>query len=182
MTPRRIMLSVLLAGLVALGIGVYPYIKYFKIDPARKLLSIPFTPWFEANWDEYGPGLELNVNRNPSYIWMRKAGYITYTVAVGKTVLQGKEAILTAKLSSELEKITSNDIDFSSDVTLYVNDNEIATQNVIPDNGVGIDYIWRVPSTAFLGNEINKITFRVKQDAFYKNGLCIYGPIQIRFE
>ena len=136
-------------------------------------------PWAKGRFDIEGP--DEDSKHTPNHVYMRRVGYITYTLPIGKSLLHANEAEISARLSSELQATTSNDIVFSSDITLLVNEFEQTTQNVIPDDAHGKPYTWKVSTTAFKPDVVNEITFRVKKDTFYKNGLCIYSPIQVRF-
>jgi hypothetical protein len=181
---RKLTILILLVGLAILGIGVYPYIKpqeqfveAHRPQPDKyRSIQIPKGNYSKAKWDNYGPGFD-----GESHIWMSRAGSISYTLAIGKTLLIGDVVEVSVKTSSELRD-KSTDMTFSSDVTLFVNGVEQSTLNVIPDNGVGQDQTWKVPKDVFKPDEQNEITFVVKKEAFYKNGICFYSPIELKFK
>lgn len=150
-----------------------------KSVPTRAL-SIPMMGWKAATWNEYGPAIDSV--QNGDYVFARAVGSISYNFAVGASVLTGSQAEISAKVSSELNHTTSTDLVFSSDVTVLVNGIEQSTQNIVPDDTIGKLCTWRVSVAAFKPDTVNELTFSVKKEAFYKNGLCIYGPIEIRFD
>ena len=182
---KKVPYAILIVGLCSLGLGIYSYIRpsnsqatlEAKTDPI-KILTIPLFPHSSTKWDEYGPGEET---APPAHIYARAVGSISFTIAIPEAIKVSKDAELTARLSSELKMTKSNDKAFSSDITLLVNDNEYETKNVIPDNISGAIYTWKIPSSAFVGDKINTITFMVKPNASYKNGLAIYGPMELKF-
>jgi len=140
--------------------------------------------YITSQWDEYGPGLQNNWSPDQSEeLWGRKVGYISYAFIIPKIQPAVKEFEITALLSSELKNITASRsaTQYSSDVTLLINDTEIGTKNIIPDNGQGENYSWIIPASQIKKGK-NILTFRVKENAQHKNGLVIYTrqPIQLR--
>jgi hypothetical protein len=152
-------------------------------EPSRTLF-ITMDKWSHSFWDKQQAELSLHRpadSQHPDHVYMSNVGSISYNVAVGPSLLDSKEAHVTAKLSSELPNTTSDDLAFSTDITLLVNGQDQGTKNVLPDNGFGYIYSWSVSPRAFKGGEINEITFMVRNNAYYKRGLCIYGSIQVAF-
>lgn len=189
---RILIVILLLVGLAILGIGIYPYIKPSIQTPGHtveaqpeqaksKSIFIGKERYIRAKWDK-AYGHDADDIRNAKEVWMSRAGSITYNAPVGQTLLTGDTVEISAKVSSELENVTSNDVAFSSDVTLFINGVEQSTKNVIPDNGIGEVCTWKVPSSAFKRNEVNEVTFAVKANAFYKNGIVFYSPIELKFK
>ena len=173
--------ALLIVGLVCIGIGFYQLFSKGVLHNAEQIVFVPFTEPASAAWDEYGPGYDGPSLSQATQFWMRKTGIITYSVPIGNTLLQGDNIEISVTLSSELEKTTSSNILFSSDVILIVNGVEQPPRNVIPDDAQGKRYTWNVLSKLFMPNQQNSIAFAVKNNAFYKNGLCIYSPIELRF-
>jgi hypothetical protein len=194
MNQVKLVLVLLIVGIGCLAFGVYVYLhpkstpilnqteartEEPKPKQPPKILKLEMLRFRSYSWDEYGPGYDEG---NPQHLYMRATGSITYNVAIAQTIMIGNEAEVSGKLSSELNNTTSSDIAFSSDITLLVNGKEQSTQNVIPDDGKGVFYSWKVPVGAFIPNKVNEITFLVKKTAFYKNGIVFYSPIQVKFE
>jgi hypothetical protein len=193
---RKLILALLAIGILCVGVGIYslipptqqepiiqsaqarsqPNSEPVKPKPILKSISIPFTSFTYAIWDEYR-GFDGRDFDNALYIWMRATGYIVYELHLPD--LQGDQVTLTVQLSSELNKRTSNDQDYSSDVTLVINGKAQGMKNVIPDNLIGEEYTWSFPSNAFRVGK-NDIRLQVGQYQ-HKNGLCIYSPIKIEF-
>lgn len=152
--------------------------KVFTIEPTEPSFS---------SWDKYGPG--SNPCRAGGYeLWARSTGYNKY--GFDNQVRQPiKELQISACLSSEFSPLAPdpNDVTYSSDVTLVVNDVEIDTKRVIPDNGYGEVYSWKVTSPELLKRIAlrygsNYISFQVKKNAEYRNGMVIYSRVPIKIE
>lgn len=58
-------------------------------------------------------------------------------------------------------------------MALSVNGSVYPSKRVIPDNGWGAVYAWSIKPD-HLQEGPNKLTFLVKRNAPYRNGLCIY--------
>jgi hypothetical protein len=92
---------------------------------------------------------------------------------------QPKALEIKARLSAESN--TQGQKDETSEVTLLINGIRVGKQTVVPDNGVGRFYVWRVTDPAMIRNmrlmpgSSNELRFLVDQKAGKKNGLCIYG-------
>jgi hypothetical protein len=142
-------------------------------------ISIPYDKWSDASWNEYNPNVDPSWPSHPGHAFMRAKGTISYVFIVNQ--IGGGRATISAKLSSELLKVGPDnpvtDSAYASDVTLLVNGIEQDTKRVIPDNGIGMEYVWTISISALRSGE-NKISFMVKNNNL-ANGLCIYSPIQI---
>lgn len=194
MTQIKLVLALLFVGIGCLSFGIYVYLQTKTTPilnqteakaeqpqpkPPPKILKVEMLRFRSVGWNEYGPA--YNEGDSP-HLFMRATGSIVYNVAISQTIMIGNEAEVSAKLSSELKNTTSTDIAFSSDVTLFVNGKEQSTQNVMPDDSSGAFYRWKVPVSVFIPNKVNEITFMVNKNAFYKNGIVFYSPIQVKFE
>jgi hypothetical protein len=86
---------------------------------------------------------------------------------------------IKARLSAESQ--TQGKPDETSDVILLINGQPIGKRTVVPDNGVGRFYVWRVTNPMHLKKlrimpgDRNELRFVIDQKAKKKNGLCIYG-------
>jgi hypothetical protein len=142
-------------------------------------VSIPYDKWSDASWNEYNPNVDPSWPGHPGHVFMRAKGTISYVFIVNQA--GGRRATVSARLSSELLRVgpdnPATDSAYASDVTLLVNGLEQDTKRVIPDNGIGTEYVWTIPISALKSGE-NKISFMVKNNKL-ANGLCIYSPIQI---
>jgi hypothetical protein len=161
----------------ALSANSSPSINSVASKPIN--ISIPYDKWSDASWNEYNPNVDPSWSGHAGHAFMRAKGTISYVFTIGR--VEGGRATVSAKLSSELLKVGPNnpvvDSAYASDVTLLVNGIEQDTKRVIPDNGIGIDYMWTIPVSVLRSGE-NKISFMVKNNNL-ANGLCIYSPIQI---
>lgn len=86
---------------------------------------------------------------------------------------------IKARLSAESP--SQGKADETSEVTLWINGVEVGRQTVVPDNGVGRFYVWRLNDPAGIKklritpDDRNELRFAVDPKARKKNGLCIYG-------
>jgi hypothetical protein len=80
--------------------------------------------------------------------------------------------VLRARLSSEHAWYSSPPNHFT-DLTLSVNTSEYPSRRIIPDNGTGRNYEWRIDAADLFPGR-NVIKFVVPRNAAYHNGLCIY--------
>ncbi|HET9238081.1 MAG TPA: hypothetical protein VFO10_12555 [Oligoflexus sp.] len=86
---------------------------------------------------------------------------------------------IKARLSAESQ--SQGKADETSDVTLLINGTEVGRQTVVPDNGVGRFYVWRLKDPARIRklrltpDATNELRFVVDPQAKKKHGLCIYG-------
>jgi hypothetical protein len=106
-----------------------------------------------------------------------RSGSFTYRFTGSESLPQVLE--IRARLSAESN--TQGQKDETSEVTLLINGVGVGQQTVVPDNGVGRFYVWRVTDPAVIrklrlapGSD-NELRFLVDQKARKKNGLCIYG-------
>lgn len=151
-----------------------------NMTPVRsngQIFSLPLLAYVSSSWDEYGPGYDETSDNHIENIYMRAVGYITYQVSLPRT---RKDLVVIARLSSELKAYTSDDPTESSDTVLIVNGHKQGVQNVIPDNGIGLDYKWFIPNN-ILRVGINEITLKVGEGK-YSNGLTIFKPIELRLQ
>jgi len=87
--------------------------------------------------------------------------------------------IVRARLSAESNTVGLPEE--KSEVTLSVNGVEIGTQTVVPDDTNGQIYEWkildpeRVKSLNLRPGDQNVLRFSVKDQAQFRNGLCLYG-------
>jgi hypothetical protein len=96
-----------------------------------------------AHWDGYGPGYDGAID-NPSQVWMSKRGFIVFSLSLPQ---EGSVTVRT-RLSSEMLNTVSANPQNSSDVTLYLNGESLGSKRVIPDDGVGQEYVWNGQATA----------------------------------
>ncbi len=133
----------------------------------------------QNQWDEYGT--KTDDPSNPPNVYMRSTGYVVYPFVASQ---QPGQATLTVKLCSELSRDLEGKVgtnpEYSSDVTLSINDNEVATQNIIPDDTNGKMYTWNFPGKFLQGN--NTIRLEIKSTAKHRNGITIFSPFTIRFK
>jgi hypothetical protein len=80
---------------------------------------------------------------------------------------------VTAWLSAEIPGYRGP-VDRETDVTLVVNDRDVGTQTVIPDDGAGREYAWTCPAGTVRPGS-NTLTFEVRPGSPRRNGICIYG-------
>lgn len=158
------------------NIGVWSYKITGDASSTPLVVKIEPNDYINASWDSYGPGHEGDP-LNSAQVWMSAVGSISYKFSAPKS-----DAILRVRLSSELlpnlqGKVNGNP-DYSTDVDLVVNDAELQTQNVIADDQKGTEYAWKLSSL----KRDNTLKFEVKPSAKHKNGLTIYGPIQVQFK
>jgi hypothetical protein len=131
----------------------------------------------KAQWDQEQAAPVTKVARQYDGIAMYKTGYITYQVPIGQSVIDGYKMRVFSVMCSNLHGSASQNLLFSSDVTLLMNGKEQGVQNVTssPDRR-----FWDVDPAA-LKDGTNELTFAVKPDARYQNGLILCSQIEIRF-
>lgn len=186
----------LIVGLACLAVGIYLIVYQNNQSSATpnssnssivqssssSSITIPLNSYSAAEWDEYGVGTDNP--SNPLNVYMRSSGYVAYPFTVSNVA--GGNASVSVKLSSELglklEGTVNGNPQYSSDVTLYINDREQATQNIMADDKVGRLYTWTVPTSSFKENQSNSLTFRIKKTAQHRNGITIHSPITIQFQ
>jgi hypothetical protein len=106
-----------------------------------------------------------------------QAGSFTYRFTGTETTPRTLE--IKARLSAESQ--SQGRADETSEVTLLINGMELGRQTVMPDNGVGRFYVWRLKDPARIKklrlapDATNELRFVVDSKAKKKHGLCIYG-------
>jgi hypothetical protein len=189
---RNLLLALIVIGILCLGLGVYLLLRKPN-EPAttvvstlpsptpqkpKSVISIPFMSFGENQWDEYGTKTDFPAA--PPNVYMRSIGYVIYPFTASP---QG-DAVVTVKLASELNRDLEGHVGtnpaYSSDVTFSVNDTEISTQNIIPDDTYGKMYTWTIPGN--LIQEHNTLKLEIKPNAKHRNGITIFSPFTIRFK
>ena len=139
-----------------------------RIDPSR---------WVSAasGWDRLGPTYEenpaiANLGATHTHAYGNDTGAFAYRFSLPSAAGRGAE--VTARLSSNFPYYSAPSDGFS-DVTLVINGSSTSLQRVIPDNGTGANYTWRI-DPHLLRTGVNTLGFAVRSDATYRNGLCIY--------
>lgn len=155
-----------------------------RIDPAQ------YEPRY---WDIAGPSYEGNpgiAQRGATHLhaWGRDVGKFEYSFT--PPTVQVCSVEVSARLSSDYQWYSAP-ADGFSDVEVSLGPATAELQRVMPDNGSGQVYTWRFdPSVIDSGYNV-PLEFRVRSDAPYRHGLCIYGravaagyqdePIRIRY-
>ena len=119
----------------------------------------------DSPWDSTGPGV------SGDHAWGGQSGRFTYHFDLPPRIVESGTLEVSARLSSEYPGFAP-DNQFS-DVTLVVNGREYETHRVIPDDGRGRYYVWKVEARD-MGIGRNTLAFVVKADAAYANGIAIY--------
>ncbi len=136
----------------------------------------------EGNWDEYGPGYKMD------HMYGRAIGYFKYALIGGIEESNAPKALeVTACLSSELKNVIVDPttVSLSSNVNVLINDIEVATTQIIADDGKGEVYNWEVTSPELISkigirNGSNTVKFEVKDNAEHKNGIVVWFRTPIR--
>jgi len=90
-------------------------------------------------------------------------------------------AVVEVKARLSAESQTQGKPNETSDVTLFINGTAIGQETVIPDNGIGRFYVWRMTDPDQIRKlhlkpgADNELRFVVPPNARHQNGLCIYG-------
>jgi hypothetical protein len=131
--------------------------------------SQPWTgygPLYEA-----GPGL-IKANVPNAHVYGGGSGSIDYLFEI--PAFSGSTVNLSAYLSADESQYHSGAADRYSDVEVVMNGSVIGTRRVTPDEGRGANYEWSFPARLIRVGK-NEISFTVKPDGAFSNGLCIYG-------
>ncbi|MFW7379647.1 MAG: hypothetical protein ACOH5I_12615 [Oligoflexus sp.] len=131
--------------------------------------------FFDADWKSYGfyddSGSFEHQYGGPD------SGYYAYHFGVDENEIGS--LIVRARLSAEsADKGRPHEI---SEVTVVVNDVEVGTQRVQPDDQKGQVYEWIIDQEGVLQRlnlqtePTNVLKFVVKDDAKARHGLCLYG-------
>lgn len=138
-------------------------------------VEISPTAWDASHsyWDVWGPLYEGNpviasYGATHTHAYGRDVGRFTYHFSLANVT----SVLVSARLSSEFVFYSAPPDGFS-DVTLFINNEPLYAQRVIPDNGSGQNYSWSVGS-ALLHPGDNTISFAVLPDAAYRHGVAIY--------
>jgi hypothetical protein len=144
------------------------------INPSSYDTSGP--PWTKYGpFYEAGPGLAKAKVTN-AHVYGGGSGSIDYHVVV--PAFSGSTANLSAYLSADEPQYHSSAADKYSDVELVINGTVVGVRRVTPDEGRGARYDWFFPARLIrVGN--NDLSFIVKPDSGFPNGLCIYGEAVI---
>lgn len=128
----------------------------------------------ETRWDKAGPFFDDDpiTAKGATHTHAWGANHGCYAYAFSWPDGSWSRVEVKARLSSEHPWYSSPANHFS-DVTLVVNGNHYPSQRVIPDNGSGRVYRWSVEPQHVLAGE-NVLSFAVRRNARYRNGLCIY--------
>jgi len=176
--------AVITVQMEPLSAGSYGGVSFNKQTEnlnSNQVIQIVPTQFDEANssWTGKGPFVESDeriANNGASFLHVYGigTGKISYTFNVLDGTIAGKSSNISvlARLSSNFPYYTAP-ADGYSDVTLYLNGQEISTARVTPDNGMGGLHEWLF-SFDQLQYGTNTISFVVKESAAYQNGLCIY--------
>lgn len=165
------------------GTWALPVEKEIDIHPTGQVerkgneiwVSLAVENFEKAAFDRYGYW-DQSGNYEHAYGGER-SGSFSYRFIGSETIPATLE--IKARLSAESQ--AQGKADETSDVTLFINDVALGRKTVVPDNGVGRFYVWRVTDPGQMkqlkisadGN--NEIRFVVDQKAKKKHGLCIYG-------
>ena len=139
-----------------------------RVDPYHWLKG-------ESRWDRLGPFYEGDPDMERgtpthTHVWGANFGAHAYDFALPEGAWIN--AMVSARLSSE-HPWYSSPLNHFSDATLVLNGRDYPSKRVIPDNGSGRFYTWRInPHDLRQGSNVLKLG--VKKNATYRNGLCIY--------
>lgn len=105
------------------------------------------------------------------------SGRFVYRFRVPSAVRINRPSV-SATLSSEMGGWNAPP-DWDSDVTLTVNGVPVGTNRVIPDDGAGRRYTWRIPDYLLVPGAEALIAFEVLETAARRHGVCIYAQSMV---